>query len=662
MNIELPNGVIIEGVPEGASRDEIKDKAIRNGLATAQDFPDYQAPATGRWANLASDPIGNSQDWGGTPEVGTMEAAVGEGVAQGLTFGFADEALAGVRSAFGDETYVEARDDLRNNMAITREESPWAFAGGEFLGGASTAARLPYAVWKGGASTMSNLAKLAGEGAAYGGLYGVGTSEGETLDDIARDATKSAAIGGVVSPMLGSAMRGLSNVFTPDTRSVNTNRAFGIEPTLSERYPAVGKVQDFLDTTSGGAMAAKRRSDQYVGDATQALKNLDDGFGDAHSIGTILTSAKNDWQEANQIIFNQSFSEIRNSVDMNGKVTPANTLGFLSSERAAYGGADDIANIVEIPSIKRLRKALEGGEDVSLDTLWKLRQELGDSITTGKFGVDDISQAKAKQLYANVSEDLYSGVFRHSDDLTAARFVELNEEYKDFQNTLDAIRPIFAKSNREQHSPEKVTAELVKRFRDEPSTLEPLRQITSEFGGSEMDGAAGGILYQTSLNRGEVDPAKALERYNISRSKGRNTDADEIYDDAFTIGGALRNESPSRVLSDVNINDYETAIQLARRAEEAVKRGRSTDPAQLVTSGAIPALAGFAGGGAVGAAATTGLYNLATYYTRRGLSSERVAARLEPLITGLKDGTVTPEALRIFNAMMASDSGLLSEM
>jgi hypothetical protein len=38
MDIELPNGVIIEGVPEGTTSDEIMNKAIKSGLATPEDF------------------------------------------------------------------------------------------------------------------------------------------------------------------------------------------------------------------------------------------------------------------------------------------------------------------------------------------------------------------------------------------------------------------------------------------------------------------------------------------------------------------------------------------------------------------------------------------------------------------------------------------------
>lgn len=44
MNVELPNGVIIEDVPEGTTKEQIMKKAIAAGLATAEDFGGASSP------------------------------------------------------------------------------------------------------------------------------------------------------------------------------------------------------------------------------------------------------------------------------------------------------------------------------------------------------------------------------------------------------------------------------------------------------------------------------------------------------------------------------------------------------------------------------------------------------------------------------------------
>ena len=55
MNIELPNGAIIEGVPDGTPKDEIRIKAIRAGLATAADFKQTAKPKVDHYAEQLKD-------------------------------------------------------------------------------------------------------------------------------------------------------------------------------------------------------------------------------------------------------------------------------------------------------------------------------------------------------------------------------------------------------------------------------------------------------------------------------------------------------------------------------------------------------------------------------------------------------------------------------
>ena len=38
MDVRLPNGVVISGVPEGTSKDAIIAKAVKSGLAKPEDF------------------------------------------------------------------------------------------------------------------------------------------------------------------------------------------------------------------------------------------------------------------------------------------------------------------------------------------------------------------------------------------------------------------------------------------------------------------------------------------------------------------------------------------------------------------------------------------------------------------------------------------------
>lgn len=579
---------------------------------------------------------------------------------QGLTLGWSDEIASGMGAAYdyvkGDGwTYDERVTDARNRMNQIRNDSPWTTAALETAGSVPTAFLAPAVKGFDTANKLRSTARLAGEGAAWGGAVGAGTSESGLLDDplgLATDTGIGAGVGAALNPALSAGTQAMGRALTPDSRQLATDRAYGVTTPLSERYPkTLGRVQDWMDaSTYGGSRAAAVRNTQYQERAKAALRDLADGSGSAEQTGKAFIDAKNSWQKTNESEFNYMFGELRKRINMDGKTTPTNTLGFLSSERAAYSNSDAIADIVEIPSIKRVRKALEDGEQLSVDALWKLRQELGDSITTGKFGTDDISQAKAKQLYANVKMDLEDAVFRHSDDLTASQFVDVSNSYTTFQNTLSDIQPIFAKSNREQHSPEKVTAELVKRFRDEPTTLRPLRTILDDFGATFPEQAAGGVLSQTALNRGQVDPTKALERYDISRSK---TSPMDNYTPESTYRRAAT--SPAQVLSSAPVEGYERAIYLARRAEAATEKAASDNAMQLIQMNAIPALSGFVAGGPVGAAMTALTYNGLMYWMRKGLSSETAVKQMDKILRKVQDGSIDTETLRIMTTIFASD-------
>jgi hypothetical protein len=56
MNVTLPNGQVITGVPEGTSKADIQQKAISSGLATESDFPANVAPAGDTPRNIGFTP------------------------------------------------------------------------------------------------------------------------------------------------------------------------------------------------------------------------------------------------------------------------------------------------------------------------------------------------------------------------------------------------------------------------------------------------------------------------------------------------------------------------------------------------------------------------------------------------------------------------------
>jgi len=140
--------------------------------------------------------------------------------AQGLSFGFADEIEAFVRSAVdSDASYADTLKEVRNKINAFRRDNPLAAYGSEIAGAilpsvaaafipggqaltASTIGKVGQAAKAIGLGKKGqNVAKSAAVGAGGSGLYGFGAGEGG-FENRAKNAGISAAIGAVANPAI----------------------------------------------------------------------------------------------------------------------------------------------------------------------------------------------------------------------------------------------------------------------------------------------------------------------------------------------------------------------------------------------------------------------------------------------------------------------------
>jgi len=140
--------------------------------------------------------------------------------AQGLSFGFADEIEAFVRSAVdSDASYADTLKEVRNKINAFRRDNPLAAYGSEIAGAilpsvaaafipggqaltASTIGKVGQAAKAIGLGKKGqNVAKSAAVGAGGSGLYGFGAGEGGFVNR-AKNAGVSAAIGAVANPAI----------------------------------------------------------------------------------------------------------------------------------------------------------------------------------------------------------------------------------------------------------------------------------------------------------------------------------------------------------------------------------------------------------------------------------------------------------------------------
>lgn len=159
-------------------------------------------------------------------------------MAQGATFGFADEILAGLQAPFGPgsmgENYDAALQQERGVLKQYKKDYPLSSAAYE-VGGAI----LPALLTGGGSTAVSaaraggvvgGLARGAISGAKAGAAYGFGTGEGGAMKRVAGMGA-GAAYGGLAGGALGAAggaLKGVGGRLTDWVRNKSGNRIAGV--------------------------------------------------------------------------------------------------------------------------------------------------------------------------------------------------------------------------------------------------------------------------------------------------------------------------------------------------------------------------------------------------------------------------------------------------
>lgn len=154
----------------------------------------------------------------------SFASGLARSLGQGVTFGFADEAEAFIRSTFGEDEYAKIRNDIRENLNQFRADEP-AFAYGAEIGAAlltpGGAARL---ATKAGLKTLADKAVMAAAkrpttAAGVGGaVYGAGTAEEAEDVLVGAGVSALAGMGGqAMAPTVSRTARALQRAGIPVT-------------------------------------------------------------------------------------------------------------------------------------------------------------------------------------------------------------------------------------------------------------------------------------------------------------------------------------------------------------------------------------------------------------------------------------------------------------
>lgn len=208
MDIELPNGTILQGVPEGTSKADIQAKAIKAGLATAADF----APT--KPAQPQEAPSGFLQ--------GVMDPVYGAGqlMAKGMqAVGFFPKEA----QAFAERVVPQREQQYQAQRAAAGEEgTDWARLGGSLVSPANLLA---------GGAVGSMVAKPLMQAAAVGATQGALAPVTDT-EDFTEEKLKQTVGGGAFGVLGAGVAKGAGKVLNPlVSKAEQTMRDLGVSLT-----------------------------------------------------------------------------------------------------------------------------------------------------------------------------------------------------------------------------------------------------------------------------------------------------------------------------------------------------------------------------------------------------------------------------------------------
>lgn len=195
---------------------------------------------------------------------------------QGLSFGFGDEAIAGLRSAFTDETYEDALAQERAAVESYSAVNPGKAIAAEVAGSIPTLF-FPGLGQARAATMAGRLGSAALKGGVEGGIYGYGASG--TSDTAGKDTVASRVMGAGGDAALGAAggttMRAAQEVFGPALRkgAARVMRTSDAEQTARNivRDTARQTGPDIVEQRMAGVTPSNRQ-DVRLGDMTEGLQ------------------------------------------------------------------------------------------------------------------------------------------------------------------------------------------------------------------------------------------------------------------------------------------------------------------------------------------------------------------------------------------------------
>lgn len=461
MNVTLPNGVVINGVPDNATKEEVRQKAIAAGLATEADFPapevDTSVPRNvgfqptevpekrgfmqGIKDFIAGGPEGQRNVFA-APELNEMSWRAAKSGLGGLLTGDPAEIQQIIATNYPEAEF----GDIGGQMAVR-------FPSGDYLlqpegidpldvarFGTDVAAFVPAGGVIGtGARQLAKGAAVAG--GTQSALQGVEAATGGTFDpeDVAIEAATqgalqmaepvvragAGAIKSKVSPLIdkftqrfgrsgdasysdvaksltGNAEDVMPDIMAdPEVLAAANDLGINVNPSVYSTSDIYREMENALKAIPGSQLSANEKETvRQLGIAADDLVRQWAGTTDKSQISAEFTDKM--LNTINQMDQESSaiYSALEEVIPRSMKMQATSTVDLINEFAAELGGVENLD-----PMVARLYKQLteqEGGPTYAL--VDKLRRDVGSALK-GSGPFKDGSQYELKRIYGTLSDD-----------------------------------------------------------------------------------------------------------------------------------------------------------------------------------------------------------------------------------------------------------------
>ncbi len=189
MDVRLPNGVIIQGVPEGATREQVFAKARAAGLMTDAESQPPEPPR-----GTFFDPLLQGFTLGFAEELGGAGAQIGR-------------LLAGAPYERAKRAGQQEIERQRERLSEVRERARWTSLGAEITGAMATGAPLARGLMAGfGRLGLGGISSPVATAATEGAIAGAGAADEERLAGAVVGGSLGAGVAGAL-PLVGAVGR-----------------------------------------------------------------------------------------------------------------------------------------------------------------------------------------------------------------------------------------------------------------------------------------------------------------------------------------------------------------------------------------------------------------------------------------------------------------------